>query len=199
MVSGILFIVLIAVTMLILLASSEWITTLWRHRIEACRFLLMHRRDPAAWAMFINARHDEKQRFFAAHRSSLLKTLGQLVLFMLMVVLVLVIATGNSAVFAHHGLTGFDTSHLIAIEGKVIEYRLRDPHSLLVVEGMNADGTLAVWEIEGGAGSGIVKAGLSREFLDSQPAVRVSAYQSSDGICGPRCKASGQDFNFDRF
>ena len=98
--------------------------------------------------------------------------------------------------FAHHGLEGYDTSKAITIEGRVTEFRLMDPHSMLVVEAESPDGTLTVWEIEGGAGSGIVSSGLSREFLSSGPRVRVELFQSRDSLCNLRCSASGQDFTF---
>lgn len=199
MAAAILFFVLIGVFLLMLMALSERIVTFWRHRFESYRLLLTSPRDPAAWLAFLNTRRYLTPHFLVEHRSVLAKVLGQVVIFMLMLVLVLMVFTVNSPALAHHGLDAYDTSHLITIEGKVIEYRLMDPHSLLVVEGMNPDGTLTVWEIEGGAGSGIIRAGLSREFLDSYPLVRVSAYQSSNGVCAPRCTASGQDFIFDRF
>lgn len=106
------------------------------------------------------------------------------------------IGTGSAS--AHHGLELFDTSQLIEIEGRVTGFRLMDPHSLLFVEMQNPDGTVTTWEIEGGSGSGIVRSGLTQEFLNSEPLVRVEAYQSRDGTCAPNCRASGRDFDFDR-
>lgn len=100
--------------------------------------------------------------------------------------------------FAHHGLELFNTSQLIEIEGRVTGFRLMDPHSLLFVEVQNPDGTVTTWEIEGGSGSGIVRSGLTQEFLNTEPLVRVEAYQSLDSTCAPNCKASGRDFDFDR-
>ncbi|MCG8416221.1 MAG: DUF6152 family protein [Pseudomonadales bacterium] len=107
-------------------------------------------------------------------------------------------AIGTGSASAHHGLELFDTSQLIEIEGRVTGFRLMDPHSILFVEMRNSDGTVTTWEIEGGSGSGIVQSGLTQEFLNSEPLVRVEVYQSRDGECAPNCKASGRDFDFDR-
>ncbi len=106
------------------------------------------------------------------------------------------IGTGSAS--AHHGLELFNTSQLIEIEGKVTGFRLADPHSLLFVEVQNLDGTVTTWEIEGGSGSGIVRSGLTQEYLNSEPSVRVELYQSRDGMCAPNCKASGREFDFNR-
>lgn len=99
---------------------------------------------------------------------------------------------------AHHGLDGFDQTNLIELEGRVVGFELRDPHSVLFIEVENPDGSRTEWEIEGGAARGVVQAGLSREFLSSGPTVRVTAYRSKDLSCQPRCLASGRNFDFDR-
>ena len=104
---------------------------------------------------------------------------------------------GTGSASAHHGLDNYNTTQLIELKGRVVDFRLLDPHSILVVETENADGTRSTWEIEGGSGSGIVKAGISQEFLRSGPAVTIKAFQTKDGACTPRCRAAGEDFNFE--
>ncbi|MCB1669771.1 MAG: DUF6152 family protein [Gammaproteobacteria bacterium] len=105
---------------------------------------------------------------------------------------------GSSVVYAHHGLESYDTGQLIEFEGKVVGFRLMDPHSILVVEVEASDGAKVVWEVEGGRAAGIVEAGLTREFLGSGPLVRVTGYQSKDALCAPNCRMAGQDFDFER-
>jgi hypothetical protein len=99
---------------------------------------------------------------------------------------------------AHHGLGEYDQSRLIHLEGKVVGFELKDPHSLLFVDVENADGSVTSWAIEGGAARGVVEAGLSKEFLESRPIVRVTAYQSKKKACEPKCIASGRSFDFDK-
>lgn len=101
-------------------------------------------------------------------------------------------------VFAHHGTTGYDTSKLVVLEGTVIGYELNDPHSFLFVKVIDQSGRIVKWEIEGGAGSGIVKAGLSQQFLSSNPTVTIKAFQQTNNSCLSSCKAIGQDFDFHR-
>lgn len=97
---------------------------------------------------------------------------------------------------AHHGLNLYNTDELIEIEGKVIEVRLMDPHSLLVVETRSGEGTTIQWEVEGGSASGIIGSGLTQEFLRSGPQVRIEGFQTRDGLCTPRCRVAGESFEF---
>lgn len=105
---------------------------------------------------------------------------------------------GTSTAAAHHGLDDYNTTQLIEFEGKVIEFRLMDPHSVLIVETENSDGTISTWEVEGGSASGIINSGLSQEFLRSGPIVRVKGFQTKDWACTPRCRVAGEAFEFER-
>ena len=108
----------------------------------------------------------------------------------------LFIAAINTAA-AHHGLDFYDASKLVEIDGQVIEFQLLAPHSILVVEIQNSDGTSTVWEVEGGTASGIIGAGLTQKFLRSKPKVHVKGFQTKDGNCSPLCRMSGQEFDFE--
>ena len=99
---------------------------------------------------------------------------------------------------AHHGLDFYDTSELVEIDGKVIDFELSTPHSFLYVETIDTEGNIKKWEIEGGAASGIAKAGLTKTFLATKPSVKIKAFQSKDKYCYPTCKAAGRDFEFEK-
>lgn len=99
---------------------------------------------------------------------------------------------------AHHGLDAFDQTEVIELEGRVVGFELRNPHSVLFIEVGNPDGSRTAWEIEGGAARGIIEAGLSRAFLSRGPTVRVTGFRSRDTSCQPRCLAAGRSFDFDR-
>lgn len=105
---------------------------------------------------------------------------------------------GIGTATAHHGLDGYNTNPIVEFEGKVVNFKLMDPHSVLVVETLNSDGTVSTWEIEGGSASGIVASGLSQEFLRSGPTVRIKGFQTKDGLCTPRCRAAGEEFDFEK-
>jgi len=110
--------------------------------------------------------------------------------------LAIVALASAGAANAHHGLDLYDTTHLLEIKGKVIEVRLMDPHSLLIIESQSDDGTLVEWEIEGGSAAGIISSGLTQDFLRSGPEVRIKGFQTKDGFCAPRCRVAGESFDF---
>ena len=99
---------------------------------------------------------------------------------------------------AHHGLETHNTTQLVEFKGRVVDFQLMDPHSVLVVETENSDGSVSTWEIEGGSASGIIKSGLSKEFLRSGPIVSIKGFQTKDGMCTPRCRAAGENFEFEQ-
>jgi len=92
----------------------------------------------------------------------------------------------------------YNTEQRVEFSGKVIDFRLMDPHSILIVETVNDDGTSSTWEVEGGTASGIIGSGLSQEFLRSGPIVHIKGFQTKDGSCTPRCRAAGEGFEFER-
>jgi hypothetical protein len=105
-------------------------------------------------------------------------------------------AIQSFACHAHHGMNDYDTSHTIELHGQVVGYKLLDPHSLLLLDVATRDGVVS-WQIEGGRAAGIVKAGLSRAYLDSKPDATIQVYQSKDESCLPNCRAIGLEFDFD--
>jgi hypothetical protein len=79
---------------------------------------------------------------------------------------------------AHHSVTGsFDTSRSIEITGEVVEWRFRNPHTLLVVDGTavidgKRDDVTRRWEIESSAAAGLRASGVDEKtFL---PGSRVT-------------------------
>ncbi len=68
---------------------------------------------------------------------------------------------------AHHSVSGsFDSARTIEITGEVVEWRFRNPHTLLVVEGTAVidgarDDVKRRWEIESSAAAGLRAAGVN--------------------------------------
>jgi len=73
------------------------------------------------------------------------------------------------AAHAHHSVTGsFDTSRSIEITGDVVEWRFRNPHTLLIVDGTavidgKRDDTKRRWEIESSAAAGLRASGVDEK------------------------------------
>ncbi|HEY7568523.1 MAG TPA: DUF6152 family protein, partial [Gemmatimonadaceae bacterium] len=68
---------------------------------------------------------------------------------------------------AHHSVSGsFDSARTIEITGEVVEWRFRNPHTLLVVDGTAVidgarDNVKRRWEIESSAAAGLRAAGVN--------------------------------------
>jgi hypothetical protein len=89
---------------------------------------------------------------------------------------VVVAALGTAR--AHHSVTGsFDITKSIEITGEVVEWRFRNPHTLLVVDGTAAiggtrDDVERRWEIESSAAAGLRASGVDEKTF--VPGARVT-------------------------
>ena len=90
------------------------------------------------------------------------------------VVLALAIALTLSvgSVSAHHSFAAtYLEGQTQKIEGKVVQFLFRNPHSFLHVEAPDDNGTMQVWNIEWGGGGVLGRQGVMRETL--KPGDRV--------------------------
>jgi hypothetical protein len=74
-----------------------------------------------------------------------------------------VLASG--AVLAHHSFAMFDQEHPIQLNGTVKEYRYTSPHTFIILDVKQPDGTSQLWNLEGGAPSGLIRDGWSSKTL----------------------------------
>jgi Family of unknown function (DUF6152) len=74
-------------------------------------------------------------------------------------------AAGTGAVQAHHSFAMFDAEHPIEVTGTVKEFRFVSPHTLLILEVKDKDGTTKDWMLEGGAPGLLVREGMSGKSL----------------------------------
>ena len=71
-----------------------------------------------------------------------------------------------TTVFAHHSFGAtYDTSKQVKIEGKLVQFVYRNPHSFVHVEAADSDGTVQRWAIEWGGTSQLAGAGVKRDSL----------------------------------
>lgn len=81
----------------------------------------------------------------------------------------LLAAAAFGTAHAHHSVTGsFDTSRTIEITGDVVEWRFRNPHTLLIVDGTavidgKRDDVKRHWEIESSAAAGLRAQGVDEK------------------------------------
>jgi len=68
--------------------------------------------------------------------------------------------------YAHHSFaaTYFEDKH-VTIEGDLVQFLYRNPHSFVHVEVKQPDGTTVRWAVEWGAGGQLGRQGVTRETL----------------------------------
>jgi hypothetical protein len=71
----------------------------------------------------------------------------------------------SGAVLAHHSFAMFDQEHPMELTGTVKEYRYTSPHTFIILDVKEADGTSQLWNLEGGAPSGLIRDGWSSKTL----------------------------------
>jgi hypothetical protein len=66
---------------------------------------------------------------------------------------------------AHHSFAMFDQEHPIQPAETVKEFRYTSPHSLIILEVKGQDGGTVLWNLEGGAPSGLVRDGWTSKTI----------------------------------
>ena len=79
--------------------------------------------------------------------------------------LALVVA-GVTTAFAHHSFGAtYEVSKQVKIEGKLVQFVYRNPHSFVHVEAPDADGAVQRWAVEWGGTAQLAGAGVKRDSL----------------------------------
>ena len=72
------------------------------------------------------------------------------------------------AVSAHHSFAGtYVEGELMKIEGKVVEFNIRNPHSFILIEVTEPDGKTARWGGEWGGVTQLSQGGVTRYTLEA--------------------------------
>jgi WD40 repeat protein len=96
-------------------------------------------------------------------------------------------------VLAHHSFAAeFDANQPVKLEGTVKEFRWVNPHSWLIVNVQKADGTVEVWDVEGGAPSALLRRGWTKQTLPAGTKVVVEGFMAKDGSH----RANARDITF---
>ena len=89
-------------------------------------------------------------------------------------VLVVVFASALT-VYAHHSFTStyFDDK-TVKIEGKIVQFQFRNPHSFVTVEGMDENGVKTRWGVEWGGAGQLGGQGVNRYTLKAGDEVIIT-------------------------
>ena len=90
-------------------------------------------------------------------------------------VLIAVIAIFVGSAQAHHSFaaTYFDDKQA-KIEGKVVQFLFRNPHSFLIVQAKDETGVMQSWTIEWGGGGQLTGQGVSAQSLRAGDVVQIT-------------------------
>ena len=98
---------------------------------------------------------------------------------------------GVMPVDAHHSTAGFDTGRVVRIEGTITEFRWRNPHAALKIDGVtDGDDADGVWTVEMTAPNVLINQGWKRTSLKEGDKVTVfvnplrNAFTLDDGSQG---------------
>ena len=84
-------------------------------------------------------------------------------------------------VSAHHSAFMYDQDKTVTITGVVKEFQYTNPHSWLIVETKNDDGTLTSWGFEAEGPSTLLRAGIRKSTLQPGTKITITGNPMKDG------------------
>ena len=100
------------------------------------------------------------------------------------VLLTAALVTTGGPLMAHHSFAMFDQDHQIELEGNVREFRFSAPHTFIVLEVKQNDGSTVAWALEGGAPTALVRDGWSPNSLQPGDEVKMTIAPLRSGAPG---------------
>lgn len=93
----------------------------------------------------------------------------------LLVVLIATLMTAGVTLGAHHSFAStYDESKKVTIEGKLVQFMFRNPHSFVHVMAPDEQGQMQRWSIEWGGTGQLSGQGVTRETLKPGDVVAIS-------------------------
>ena len=89
---------------------------------------------------------------------------------------ILVAFASTEAARAHHSLANYDTRQAVRVKGTIVEFHRINPHSFIIMEQRNADGSMRRWAAEGPSGLQLDRKGFSKDGLKPGDIVEVCGY-----------------------
>jgi hypothetical protein len=82
---------------------------------------------------------------------------------------------------AHHSAVMFDDAKEITVSGTVKEFQYTNPHSWLLVDVKNDDGTVTTWGFEAEGPSTLTRAGIRKSDFAPGTAITITGNPMRDG------------------
>ena len=94
---------------------------------------------------------------------------------------VVALALTAGPAFAHHSAAMFDDQQLVEKTGVVREFQYTNPHSWLLVDVTNDDGTVTTWGFEAEGPSTLMRAGIRKSTLEPGTEITIRGNPMRDG------------------
>lgn len=96
-------------------------------------------------------------------------------------ILASILGTVGVPAFAHHSFPAtYQVDKMVTIEGTVVEFLFRNPHSFVHVLAPDEQGKMVMWAVEWGAGSTLGSASIDRNTLKPGDKVVVTGNPARD-------------------
>lgn len=92
-----------------------------------------------------------------------------------------VAAFASLPVSAHHSGAMFDYTQLVEVTGVVKQFQYTNPHSWLIIDVTNDDGSVTTWGFEAEGPSSLLRAGIRRSDLPVGTVITIRGNPLSDG------------------
>jgi hypothetical protein len=85
------------------------------------------------------------------------------------------------AAFAHHSGVMFDDKKEVTLTGVVKEFQYTNPHSWLLIDVTNEDGSVTTWGFEAEGPSTLMRAGIRKSDFSPGTTVTITGHPMKDG------------------
>ena len=95
-----------------------------------------------------------------------------------------ILAASAVPAFSHHSAAMFDHEELVEVSGVVKEFQYTNPHSWLLVDVTNEDGSVTTWGFEAEGPSTLLRAGIRKNTLPPGTEITIRGNPLRDGRPG---------------
>ncbi len=91
------------------------------------------------------------------------------------------LSIGSLSASGHHSAAMFDFTQIVEVSGVVKQFQYTNPHSWLIIDVTNEDGTTTTWGFEAEGPSSLMRAGIRRGDLPAGTPITIRGNPIKDG------------------
>jgi hypothetical protein len=92
-----------------------------------------------------------------------------------------IVLTGSSVLWAHHGTSAFDATRTIVVKGTVTDFEFIQPHALITFDAKNENGDIEKWFVELTTPNYLVRYGWNRKTLKPGDQITITGNPPKNG------------------